>query len=693
MRLRLAALLLALWASAASAQNVTVIGGVTPGHIPVFNSTTTLKDSSSSSLAGILGPNTSTTNGLALWANPGGTVLEDGATAGQTIPGTYIWSGAQNYSATNPTNSWFGTQQLDVLNITANYDNNIVIAPGFNDADAIDVNIVASHGNYMSGGLTSAKTTFITQQINGTYQAQGQRALQSGTLNCYGTGDCSIATWFLTVAQYPRSGDEGVGYGLASRLQQLTPVQLVTVTGSSRNTCNTTTTQAITGSATAQTVNVASGTGCTVGTWVVVNHEAATAFVNHEAVKITASTSTSITAAFASNQNSGATITPAVDLTYSGGAGSFVGEGRVLVDTTATPYTTGTVTSITTTGGAQFVGTGTAWSNTMLSGGTALVPGCISLAADDYTSSPYGAGAAALHDWYQIQSVTDATHLNILSFSSSGSQAYNGKGPGSGSYTVRPCAEVLRVLSGGEAILDTNNFTWTNGHQLDISLPPYPDVTGFQWFASFYSSGGTYRHMVDYNNTGARAFQAAIGISAPFGAIGTPGADTVGFQTGITIGSVGVGIDLSGANNPPTIASMRLAGGPNFGQGTAAATRIAWGGTNSNNPSIGMNMGSNAGALSVNFNGSANTFGILDGKPTGIAGTYYLQYNGSIMIPPIAFANGGGSAIVACSSTTEGLLQSFNDSNTITVGATIAGFGTNHVLGRCNGTNWIVASP
>jgi parallel beta-helix repeat protein len=45
-----------------------------------------------------------------------------------------------------------------------------------------------------------------------------------------------------------------------------------------------------------------------------------------------------------------------------------------------------------------------------------------------------------------------------------------------------------------------------------------------------------------------------------------------------------------------------------------------------------------------------------------------------------------------CNTANEGSLTSISDSTTITTGATITGGGTNHVLGFCNGTNWIVTS-
>jgi hypothetical protein len=631
----------------------------------------------------VKGPGSSTNNGLVTFSGTGGNAIQAPGTS--TIPGSY------GFNSTDP-GGILAPGQLDIFNITASYDNNIVISPGFNQANVLDLTLNATHGNYMYGNGTIAKTTFIGQQFSETFQAAGQRVLQTGTLNCYGVGDCSFATWFLNVAQYPRAGDEGVGYGLASRLVQVTPLQLVTVTGVRRNTCNTTTTHAITGSVNPQTVTVNSGTGCTVGTWVVVNHEAATAFVNHEAVRITASTSNSITATFAANQNSGVTITPAVDVTWSG-AGAFAGEGRVVVDITATPYTTGTVSSIS---GGTFTGSGTGWSSSMLTGGTTIVPGCISLAADDYSSSPYGAGSNTLHDWYQITGVSDATHLGILSFSAAGAANYKGKGPGSGTYTVRPCAEILRVLSNGEAILDTNSFAWATNDQLDISLPPYPDTSGFYWQYGFYSSGGTLRSEVFFDNIGARQFGSGVRIGSDQGPIQQQlaGADTTAYGTGLLIDSAALGIWISGQTGIfPTVGSIQLPGGTFFGQGSNAGSRIVWGGTNSNDPSIGMGMGTNNNSLSINFNGSTNTFGILYGTSTGVNGTSIMTYNGSIQIPAIAMANGPGSSIQACSSSIEGALQAFTDSTTATVGATITGFGTNHVMGRCNGTNWIVASP
>jgi hypothetical protein len=64
-----------------------------------------------------------------------------------------------------------------------------------------------------------------------------------------------------------------------------------------------------------------------------------------------------------------------------------------------------------------------------------------------------------------------------------------------------------------------------------------------------------------------------------------------------------------------------------------------------------------------------------------------LDVNGAMRTRPVAFSSAGG-----CNSNTEGALEAFSDSTTATWGATIAGGGSNHVLGYCNGTNWTVAA-
>ncbi len=56
-----------------------------------------------------------------------------------------------------------------------------------------------------------------------------------------------------------------------------------------------------------------------------------------------------------------------------------------------------------------------------------------------------------------------------------------------------------------------------------------------------------------------------------------------------------------------------------------------------------------------------------------------------VRVPPIAFAS-----IPICSASTEGAMQSVNDSTTNTWGAAITGGGANHVMAYCDATSWTV---
>lgn len=60
-------------------------------------------------------------------------------------------------------------------------------------------------------------------------------------------------------------------------------------------------------------------------------------------------------------------------------------------------------------------------------------------------------------------------------------------------------------------------------------------------------------------------------------------------------------------------------------------------------------------------------------------------FTGQIVQTPVAFASAP-----ACNSGNEGSIQAITDSTVNTWGSTIAGSGTNHVLGYCDGTNWTV---
>lgn len=81
---------------------------------------------------------------------------------------------------------------------------------------------------------------------------------------------------------------------------------------------------------------------------------------------------------------------------------------------------------------------------------------------------------------------------------------------------------------------------------------------------------------------------------------------------------------------------------------------------------------------SQQWNNGANSAALMLLGPNGLN-----VASGALRLTPIAFAS-------RVASPSEGMLHVFTDSNTATIGATIAGGGSNHVLGYYNGTNWVV---
>jgi hypothetical protein len=676
---------------------VSIFGTITPGHCASWFTTTSIQDAGNpcgGGGGGLSGPGLSTVNGLATWNNTAGTVLKDGN--GQTIAGNYNWSGAQNVTVTDPIG--LGPNQRQAFQIYANFDNNLTSNPGFIFNNGLELDDVSLYGDYFLSATTTAKSTFLNMNATGSHQGAGQHNIYGMQMTCYGMGDCAIGQQFVTFANFPTNGDEGTGWGLASRLSQLGATALATVTSSSKNTCNTTTAQSIGGSATPQTVNVASGVGCTANTWVVANREQATGGRNHEAVQIISSTPTSITGVFRASYNNGVTITPALDLITNGGGPP--GQGRLLVNISATPYSTGTIASIS---GGGVTGSGTAWTANMV-GGDSLNPGCMTMAADDYSGSPFnGGGNATLHSYFQIYNFGTATSFGIWSFSAAGSNAYNGKGPGAGAYRILPCSEVLRIVSNSEVILADSNFTWTNGQTIEYAIPPYPDVTGFTWNADTYTNGGTYRALLSLNNHGAREFGAGIAVGCQFGpsCSQVAGADVHVFMQGISVNGAEQGICIScGGGNPalwPSQAAIQFGWPPASGLTAPQydfAGRIGWGVNISWIQFTGGNNGleiqmipasSPVGKL------ASFTSGCINCSWTGPAVSPLLQWSGMFSPGPIGSGTLTFAQIPTCVAALQGVMVNISDAGTQFWGTVVnAGFGTQKVLVRCDGSNWSV---
>jgi hypothetical protein len=432
--------------------------------------------------------------------------------------------------------------------------------PGFTDENCLQISLTALNGQNSYGHGTNAKKTFLPLSVTGSMTAAGQRFLLGETQNCWGMGDCFGESKSITFAGADIAGDEGQGFQSVSYLQQQRNLVRTSIAERPvRSACNTILIQAVTAARTAQTVAVASTAGCKVDDWVVIGEETPTNTPNHEAVKISAVGARSITGTFLNNHSNGTTITPALVLTLADT--SQFGQGRVLVDLKGASYAAGTVASIS---GGGFAGNGTSWSANMVGGGGYNI-GCISLTADDYASAPFQGSNGPLKSWYQIVGVASTTSLGVYSTSVAGDAAYHGHGSGTGGYAIRPCAEVLRV-SGRQVILETSTAIWANGDTVELTISPYPDVSGHEEVFAVYTPGGAIRRAYYVSNRGARKFQNAIEITAnmPSGS----DVDRVGWETGISITNAGLGISIDATPSAGAIALSNAA---------LAAGLIRWG--------------------------------------------------------------------------------------------------------------------
>lgn len=144
------------------------------------------------------------------------------------------------------------------------------------------------------------------------------------------------------------------------------------------------------------------------------------------------------------------TVTPATVMTVS--STNQWGEQRVAVNKNpALAYNTGQASGgvIGTTG--AFTGIGTTWNSPTgpLTGGTTNNPGCITLAADDYSGSTINNGnfTIPLQNWYEISSVASNTSLAIYKTTVANDGSYSGNGQYA-TFTGAIAATTLTVTGG-----------------------------------------------------------------------------------------------------------------------------------------------------------------------------------------------------------------------------------------------------
>jgi hypothetical protein len=440
-------------------------------------------------------------------------VSQSSVGAGLTCSGG-LWSDLHNPNNTTSLNmgpyassfSWTDPNLGDpnnhyAMQFTNNVDANTTTNNNYSTEAMFENSFFFNWGQALYGNGTNAKKTATINSQFMVATGSGQNILNNMVLNCWGMSDCARESTTITYAGGPVAGDEARGFSVVSRLQQLGNLVKTSLTsGPTRSACpaGMALTQSVTANVTPQTVTVTSNTGCQVGDWMVVDWNGPSGYPNWDPVQLTAVGSGTITGRFTANHNSGATVKAGVVVNVSN---TFeFGQDRVLVDLSGALYATGTATAAST----NMTGSGTSWSTSMV-GGDATSTGCFAFTGDDQTYAPFGTGANALRSWWEIaaNSITNATTLQVFSFSVAASGNYNGVG--SGAYAIRPCARIV-FMNGDQhtAVLSPNSFAWTSGDTVEQALTPYPDNQGFNYSLAAYTPGGTYRGFMNVANSGGQ---------------------------------------------------------------------------------------------------------------------------------------------------------------------------------------------
>jgi hypothetical protein len=469
------------------------------------------------------------------------------------------------------------------------------------------------HGQNTRGEGVTVKTTANLLSITGDHIGSGQHIGFQQVMNGYGMGDFAGESRRLQYASGPIFGDEGSGWSSINYMIQLPFLDFTNVlTVPTPSAANTTTTQSITRSKDVQTITVASSAGISVGDWVVVNLEMPTGTPNTEAVQITAVGAGTISGKFRCNYASGVTIKGAmiliVDNTFR------FGQDRVLINKSATPYTTGTVSTLHAT--SEFVGSGTTWT-------TAMLRYAIAVDNDDYTGSPFGVGAAKLRTWHQINARTDNTHINIHSFSVTGDTGYKGKVVTGSTYVIYPAVKILKV-SGTMLICEPSNVAWSVGDVLEQAVCPYPDVQGFQYHMAHYTpNAGNLRGFMDVKNNGARAFDVGIMIRSEMKSSG--GGDTIGWGVGYQAQGCAIGFQPTQCTTAAILLESFVNGS------TDISGKISW-----NGPYIMPNSTNGGLELQTTTSGSGLSSGLLQAFSAAI-----LSETNAKLVWPGSIAWGG----------------------------------------------------
>jgi hypothetical protein len=609
--------------------------------------------------------------------------------AGSALSGTTLTLNATNPNAPGSPNPNVG--------LAATYD--FTVPTLQQNASWFTIN--TENGNNISNGTTFAKTTSLAIETAANFNGAGQHVggIGSPTILCNGNGDCSTGSWIIQYASAQIPGDEGKGYLLISTLQQQ-PFLTTRTIGSivTPTACNTTTTQSL--GFGVQTFTVASTTGCHVNDWIVINQSPPASSPNMIATQITAVGAGTLTANIQAIFGSGVTITPATVLQMAPGDMDGMGQQRYMVNLSATSYTTGQANGA--AASSTFTGTGTTWTNNMV-GGNANNIGCIELSGDDYTGSPFGSGSSALHSWFQIKSVTDATHLVIRALDAGGSTSYKGPTHSASNYVIQPCLMILwRDTANSRIIAETTTTTWAAGNNIEVALWPDPDVKGYEYIMSGYSTGGTYRDFTYVANQGSRRFNTGWHLQGNM--VNDPSTDSVAFNYGYMV------------DVPNGLGSTPCTGGAPQPCTANIGFEVAWGAISnqfSNNAAVNIddvdvpgqiNFGqaatgshaslrkdsTNAG-LRIDGNGGHGQLQWVDTQSP--AGMWQMTSGAGNNFIGLRLQGSNFSTFPTCNSTWTGTLAKAQDSPSSQPGVVVsAGGGSNVAMLYCNASNWTVAA-
>ncbi len=346
---------------------------------------------------------------------------------------------------------------------------------GFSGEAASDqINFVYLYGDHTSGALNNGKTTVASEILHFDGGAAGQKFGLIIQNNCKGSGDCqSISINNFYTGGYLAGGDEGECLYCGQDSEPDNKVATISAPPTAGG-GNTTSTQPIVGSTSAQTITVASSAGFANNEWVEVNIAGGTNqdLGQREAVQLTGVAAGTLTGIFRLNQNTGVTIAPATVIPVASVNG--FGNQRWLIDTSVSPYTTGLIVGPVGNGAQTITGSGTTWTNGMV-GGNTQNPGCISFLQDTtYTSMATG---RSIRTWFPIKNITSTTAMSLTIARLSDIMPY---GATNTNYAIYPCAQVLRVVAAGNdylngsgsLIIENNTFTWTNGDTIEHAIGP-----------------------------------------------------------------------------------------------------------------------------------------------------------------------------------------------------------------------------